>query len=58
MMEIPADRVGIDDAQARSQIVEFLLLRFGDAVVLPLCIKRISSITPPFSFGMLGAVFM
>jgi hypothetical protein len=53
-----ADRVAIAIAKLRSTNIEFFLFRFGDAVVQPLCIKCIKSITPRFAFGLLGAVFM
>jgi hypothetical protein len=51
------DLVPIGIAKVRPTNLEFFLLRFGDAAVPPLCVKRISSIKPPFALGMLGAVF-
>jgi hypothetical protein len=58
VIEMRADRVAIAIAKLRSTNIEFFLFRFGDAVVQPLCIKCIKSITPRFAFGLLGAVFM
>jgi hypothetical protein len=52
---MPADWVAIAIAKIRSSTnIKFFLLRFGDAVVQPLSIKRIKAITPRFAFGMLG----